>query len=93
MLVWGFQKKKGVKEKGGAAIVVVGTGSGDIIAWDTALGELKWRTSDCHAGYVMLSMCSTVRSNHFVYMIFCLSVLILDSVVVCPMFLCLFSLG
>lgn len=44
-----------MKEKGGAAIVVVGTGSGDIIAWDTTLGELKWRTSDCHAGYVYRS--------------------------------------
>jgi U3 small nucleolar RNA-associated protein 5 len=47
-----------VKEKGGAAVVVVGTGSGDVIAWDTTLGELKWRTSDCHAGYVVPSVTS-----------------------------------
>ncbi|XP_024381323.1 uncharacterized protein [Physcomitrium patens] len=46
------KKKKGAKEKGGAAVVVVGTGSGDIISWDTTLGELKWRASDCHAGSV-----------------------------------------
>jgi len=68
-----------VKEKGAAAIVVVGTGSGDIIAWDTALGELKWRTSDCHAGYIMLSMSQTLEPNYFVRMIFCRSVIFLDS--------------
>ena len=65
-----FQKKKGVKEKGGMAVVVVvvGTGSGDVIAWDTALGELKWRASDCHAGYVISSvtrMSLTLKSNPF----------------------------
>ena len=59
-----LQKKRGVKEQAGAAVVVVGTGSGDIIAWNTALGELQWRASDCHAGYVMSS---TLKSNHKFY--------------------------
>eukprot|EP00897_Mesotaenium_endlicherianum_P010378 jgi/Mesen1/9369/ME000610S08692 len=56
-LVWGpgDVQKKGKKKgkKGGSEqLVAVGTQSGDILMWDIAMGELKWRTPDCHAGGV-----------------------------------------
>lgn len=43
-----FQKKR----KLGSSLLVLGTGSGDVLALDVAAGQLKWRVSDCHPGLV-----------------------------------------
>ncbi|CAM6102009.1 unnamed protein product [Calypogeia fissa] len=56
-IVWGSlpsASKKGKKKgsKDGQLVLVLGTGSGDVLAWDAVLGQLRWRTSDCNAGGV-----------------------------------------
>lgn len=38
------------KRKLGCSLLVLGTGSGDILALDVSAGQLKWRVSDCHPG-------------------------------------------
>ncbi|KAH7573512.1 hypothetical protein JRO89_XS03G0162500 [Xanthoceras sorbifolium] len=38
------------KRKLGTSLLVLGTGSGDVLALDVAAGQLKWRISDCHPG-------------------------------------------
>ncbi|KAM3313825.1 hypothetical protein ACQJBY_032995 [Aegilops geniculata] len=43
-------KKK--KRKAGSSLLVLGTGSGDVLALDVAAGHWKWRISDCHPGGV-----------------------------------------
>ncbi|XP_060197598.1 uncharacterized protein LOC132626666 isoform X2 [Lycium barbarum] len=43
-------KKK--KRKLGTSLLVLGTGSGDVLALDVSAGHLKWRFSDCHPGGV-----------------------------------------
>ncbi|KAG6731707.1 hypothetical protein I3842_01G142800 [Carya illinoinensis] len=40
------------KRKLGYSLLVLGTGSGDILALDVSAGQLKWRISDCHPGGV-----------------------------------------
>ncbi|XWS14136.1 hypothetical protein CRYUN_Cryun36dG0097500 [Craigia yunnanensis] len=45
-----FDKKK--KRKLGSSLLVLGTGSGDVLALDVSAGQLKWRVSDCHPGGV-----------------------------------------
>ncbi|KAI8011052.1 hypothetical protein LOK49_LG06G03386 [Camellia lanceoleosa] len=41
-----LDKKK--KRKIGSSLLVLGTGSGDVLALDASAGQLKWRVSDCH---------------------------------------------
>uniref|UniRef100_A0A7N0T717 Small-subunit processome Utp12 domain-containing protein n=1 Tax=Kalanchoe fedtschenkoi TaxID=63787 RepID=A0A7N0T717_KALFE len=45
-----LDKKK--KRKLGYSLVVLGTGTGDILALDAAAGHLKWKVNDCHPGGV-----------------------------------------
>ncbi|XAR57036.1 hypothetical protein NMG60_11025037 [Bertholletia excelsa] len=45
-----LEKKK--KRKLGSSLLVLGTGSGDILALDVSSGQLKWRVSDSHPGGV-----------------------------------------
>ncbi|GBG66201.1 hypothetical protein CBR_g57080 [Chara braunii] len=60
VLAWGeisvdtakSKKKKEGKIGHKQRLLAVGTSSGHVLAWDSALGELKWRTNDCNAGGV-----------------------------------------
>ncbi|KAJ6430856.1 hypothetical protein OIU84_018375 [Salix udensis] len=45
-----LDKKK--KRKLGSSLLVLGTGSGDVLALDVSAGQLKWSVSDCHPGGV-----------------------------------------
>ncbi|GAA0145365.1 hypothetical protein LIER_05577 [Lithospermum erythrorhizon] len=45
-----LDKKK--KRKLGTSLLILGTGSGDVLALDVAAGHLKWRVNDCHPGGV-----------------------------------------
>ncbi|XP_052207723.1 uncharacterized protein LOC127811677 isoform X3 [Diospyros lotus] len=45
-----LDKKK--KRKLGSSLLVLGTGSGDVLGLDVSAGQLKWRVSDCHPGGV-----------------------------------------
>ena len=38
------------KRKLGSSLLILGTGSGDVLALDVSAGQLKWRVSDCHPG-------------------------------------------
>ena len=38
------------KRKLGSSLLVLGTGSGDILALDVSAGQLKWKVNDCHPG-------------------------------------------
>lgn len=38
------------KRRLGYSLLVLGTGSGDVLAIDVSAGQLKWRASDCHPG-------------------------------------------
>lgn len=38
------------KRKIGNSLLILGTGSGDVLAVDVSAGQLKWRVSDCHPG-------------------------------------------
>ncbi|RVW99095.1 hypothetical protein CK203_018993 [Vitis vinifera] len=40
------------KRKLRCSLLVLGTGSGDVLALDVSAGELKWRIGDCHPGLV-----------------------------------------
>ncbi|KAK3147501.1 hypothetical protein QOZ80_3BG0283130 [Eleusine coracana subsp. coracana] len=40
------------KMKAGSSVLVLGTGSGDVLALDVAGAQWKWRVSDCHPGGV-----------------------------------------
>lgn len=40
------------KRKLGSSVLVLGTGSGDVLALDVSSGQLKWRVDNCHAGGV-----------------------------------------
>ncbi|KAB1213921.1 WD repeat-containing protein 43 [Morella rubra] len=40
------------KRRLGYSLLVLGTGSGDVLALDVSAGQLKWRASDCHPGGV-----------------------------------------
>ncbi|KAH7856545.1 hypothetical protein Vadar_002645 [Vaccinium darrowii] len=39
------------KRKLGSSLLILGTGSGDILALDVSAGQMKWRVSDCHPGF------------------------------------------
>ena len=41
-----WQKKRKLR----SSLLVLGTGSGDVLALDVSAGELKWRIGDCHPG-------------------------------------------
>ncbi|KAK1273226.1 hypothetical protein QJS04_geneDACA020607 [Acorus gramineus] len=45
------------KRKPGHSLLVLGTGSGDILAFDVSAGQLRWKVSDCHPGGVT-AVCS-----------------------------------
>ncbi|XP_057537989.1 uncharacterized protein LOC130815515 [Amaranthus tricolor] len=45
-----FNKKK--KRKLDTSLLVLGTGSGDLLALDVSAGQLKWKSNDCHPGGV-----------------------------------------
>ncbi|KAM0870904.1 hypothetical protein ACQ4PT_039748 [Festuca glaucescens] len=40
------------KRKAGSSLLVLGAGSGDVLALDVAAGQWKWRITDCHPGGV-----------------------------------------
>ncbi|CAK9138939.1 unnamed protein product [Ilex paraguariensis] len=50
------------KRKLGTSLLVLGTGSGDILALDVSVGQLKWRVTDCHPGGVSAISFPTVGS-------------------------------
>lgn len=41
---------QGKKKHNSAFLLGLGTGSGDVILLDAALGKLKWKVEDCHSG-------------------------------------------
>ncbi|KAJ0978557.1 hypothetical protein J5N97_014031 [Dioscorea zingiberensis] len=45
-----LEEKK--KKKIRSSLLVLGTGSGDVLALDVSLGQLRWKVSDCHPGGV-----------------------------------------
>ncbi|KAK7363533.1 hypothetical protein VNO77_05679 [Canavalia gladiata] len=45
-----FERKR--KRKHVSSLLVLGTGSGDVLALDVSAGQLNWRISDCHPGGV-----------------------------------------
>ncbi|KAH0697992.1 hypothetical protein KY290_015806 [Solanum tuberosum] len=53
------------KRKIGTSLLVLGTGSGDVLALDVSAGHLKWRFSDCHPGGV--SAISFPSHGSFIY--------------------------
>ncbi|XP_020248535.1 uncharacterized protein LOC109826005 isoform X2 [Asparagus officinalis] len=53
------RKKMHKKKKTGSTLLVLGTGSCDVLAIDVALCRLKWKVSDCYPGFVFLSIIFT----------------------------------
>ncbi|EXC39743.1 WD repeat-containing protein 43 [Morus notabilis] len=49
---WFSLERKQKKRKLGSSLLILGTGSGDVLALDVSAGQLKWRVSDCHPGGV-----------------------------------------
>ncbi|XP_027331584.1 WD repeat-containing protein 43 [Abrus precatorius] len=45
-----FERKR--KRKHTSSLLVLGTGSGDVLALDVSAGQLSWRINDCHPGGV-----------------------------------------
>lgn len=45
-----FSVERKKKRKLGCSLLILGTGSGDVLALDVSAGQLKWRVSDCHPG-------------------------------------------
>ncbi|WJX21327.1 hypothetical protein P8452_10775 [Trifolium repens] len=45
-----FQTKR--KRKHSTSLLVLGTGSGDVLALDVSAGQLSWKINDCHPGGV-----------------------------------------
>lgn len=58
-----LNKKK--KRKLGNSLLILGTGSGDVLAVDVSAGQLKWRVSDCHPGGV--TSVSFAAHGSFIY--------------------------
>ncbi|KAF6152454.1 hypothetical protein GIB67_035522 [Kingdonia uniflora] len=50
------------KRKAGVSLLLLGTGSGDVLALDVSSGQLKWRANDCHPGGVNAISFSTKSS-------------------------------
>lgn len=42
------QKKRKLR----SSLLILGTGGGDVLGLDVSAGQLKWRVSDCHPGWV-----------------------------------------
>ncbi|XP_039136584.1 WD repeat-containing protein 43 [Dioscorea cayenensis subsp. rotundata] len=55
-----LEEKK--KKKLRISLLVLGTGSGDVLALDVPLGQLRWKVSDCHPGGVNAVSYSRHRS-------------------------------
>ncbi|XP_038974299.1 uncharacterized protein LOC120103686 isoform X1 [Phoenix dactylifera] len=53
------------RKKPGSSLLVLGTGSGDVLALDVSAGQLRWKVSDCHPGGV--SAVSFSKYHHCVY--------------------------
>ncbi|KAH0458205.1 hypothetical protein IEQ34_013520 [Dendrobium chrysotoxum] len=53
------------KKKHVNSLLVLGTGSGDVLAVEVSTGQLRWRVCDCHFGGV--SAISFSRHNSFLY--------------------------
>ncbi|KAG1676919.1 hypothetical protein FOA52_014795 [Chlamydomonas sp. UWO 241] len=68
-------KKKSVGSGVASSALVVGTASGDVKAYDTAMGELKWRAAGCVDG----SVSAVTYSNGVVYATGAKSVVALDA--------------
>ncbi|CAL1413155.1 unnamed protein product [Linum trigynum] len=51
------------KRKIGSSLLVLGTGSGDVLALDVAAGQPKWIVSDCHPGGATSISFSTSESS------------------------------
>lgn len=52
---WNPASRKGKKKSGNhglSSLLGLGTGSGDVLILDTALGQVRWSTKDCHSGGV-----------------------------------------
>ncbi|PON88221.1 WD repeat containing protein [Trema orientale] len=62
---WFSLERKQKKRKLGSSLLILGTGSGDVLALDVSAGQLKWRVSDCHSGGV--SAISFSRNGSCVY--------------------------
>ncbi|PON61971.1 WD repeat containing protein [Parasponia andersonii] len=60
-----FSLERKKKRKLGSSLLILGTGSGDVLALDVSAGQLKWRVSDCHSGGV--SAISFSRNGSCVY--------------------------
>ncbi|KAL5065474.1 hypothetical protein RYX36_027211 [Vicia faba] len=45
-----FERKK--KRKHSSSLLLLGTGSGDVLALDVSAGQLSWKINDCHPGGV-----------------------------------------
>ncbi|KAL2921240.1 WD repeat-containing protein 43 [Bienertia sinuspersici] len=56
-----FDRKK--KRKLGTSLLVLGTGSGDVLALDVSAGQLKWKINDCHPGGVSAISFASQGSN------------------------------
>lgn len=46
VMAYASQKKR----KSGNLLLVLGTGTGDVLALDISSGTLKWKVTDCHPG-------------------------------------------
>eukprot|EP00873_Tetraselmis_striata_P018531 jgi/Tetstr1/438795/TSEL_027304.t1 len=67
-VAWGGSAAKGKGKKkalGGSVLVAVGTRGGDVIAYDVALGELKWRARGANEGGVLSLAFSAADGGHF----------------------------
>ncbi|KAF5839935.1 quinon protein alcohol dehydrogenase-like superfamily [Dunaliella salina] len=51
-LAWAQGSRKEKKKKGASLLAIVGTAAGDVKAYNTQLGELVWRASNCIEGGV-----------------------------------------
>ncbi|KAJ3683669.1 hypothetical protein LUZ60_013896 [Juncus effusus] len=50
------------KRRVGNSLLVLGTGSGDILSLDVSAGQLKWKVNDCHPGGVTAIAYAPTRS-------------------------------
>lgn len=49
---WSPSSAKKGKKKGRSSLLALGTGAGDVLGLDSTMGQLRWRTNDCHPGGV-----------------------------------------
>ncbi|CAJ1940945.1 unnamed protein product [Sphenostylis stenocarpa] len=60
-----FSLERKRKRKHVSSLLVLGTGSGDVLALDVAAGQLSWRITDCHPGGVRAIASSANVSSIF----------------------------